>query len=230
MTPERVARLRAVLNRRQPDLTVVTDHVHKGRNLSAVIRNCDAAGVLEMHSVMDKETYKVFRGTAMGSHRYVNVNCQQTLQQALLPLKKQGYQVIAADIGGSAIDFRDVDYTRPTAILLGAEKVGLSSEGAAMTDQFVTIPMVGMVESFNVSVASGIILTEAVRQRMDAGFYKRVRINQTDYDRFFFQWAHPKVSQYCDDRGLDYPAIGEDGEIDKPSQWYERVRENSTSS
>ncbi len=74
MTPERVARLRAVLDKRQPDLTLVTDHVHKGRNLSALIRSCDAAGIVEMHSAMTKASYKAFRGTAMGSHRYVGMN------------------------------------------------------------------------------------------------------------------------------------------------------------
>ena len=55
MTPERIARLRQVLDRRQPDLTVVTDFVHKQRNLSALVRNCDAVGVLRMHAVIGDE-------------------------------------------------------------------------------------------------------------------------------------------------------------------------------
>lgn len=227
MTPERVARLRAVLDKRQPDLTLVTDHVHKGRNLSALIRSCDAAGIVEMHSAMTKTSYKAFRGTAMGSHRYVGMNCELTIEQALLPLKKKGYQVIAADVGDDSIDYRQVDYTLPTAILFGAEKEGLSQQGAALTDQFVTVPMMGMVESFNVSVAAGIILSEAVKQRSDAGLYSHRRIDDSSYERLFFQWAHPKVRQFCDRNGLDYPPLKDDGEIDNPSRWYAKVRENN---
>ena len=73
MTPERIARLREVLDKRQPDLTVVTDFVHKQRNLSAIVRNCDAVGIQSMHAVIGDEDYKAFRGTAMGSHQWVDV-------------------------------------------------------------------------------------------------------------------------------------------------------------
>ena len=55
MTPERIARLRAVLDRRQPDLAVVTDFVNKQRSLSAIVRNCDAAGVMRLHAVIGNE-------------------------------------------------------------------------------------------------------------------------------------------------------------------------------
>lgn len=227
MTPERVARLRAVLDKRQPDLTVVTDQVHKGRNLSAIVRNCDAAGIMQMHSVMPENSYKAFRGTAMGSHRWVRVMRSPTLKEALTPLKDSGYQIVAADIGHHSVNFHDIDYTKPTAILLGAEKKGLSAEAVELTDSFVTIPMVGMVESFNVSVAAGVILSEAIKQREEAGLYQNCRIDQATYNRIFFQWAHPKIRKFCDSNGLKYPALSEDGEIDNPSLWYSRIKENT---
>ncbi|MEM9256851.1 MAG: hypothetical protein AAGA91_15495 [Pseudomonadota bacterium] len=71
MTPERIARLREVLSSRQPDLTVVTDFVHKPRNLSALLRQSDAVGVLRVHAVLEEEDFRAFRGTAAGSHRWV---------------------------------------------------------------------------------------------------------------------------------------------------------------
>ncbi|MBT6781055.1 MAG: tRNA (guanosine(18)-2'-O)-methyltransferase TrmH, partial [Porticoccaceae bacterium] len=58
MTPERFAKAVQVLNYRQPDLTVVTDQVHKGQNLSAIIRTCDAVGIMALHSVYDAATFK----------------------------------------------------------------------------------------------------------------------------------------------------------------------------
>ena len=89
MTPERIARLRQVLACRQPDLTVVTDFVHKQRNLSAVVRNCDAAGVMRVHAVLGEADYQAFRGTAMGSQHWVEVVRHRELAVALDTLLAQ---------------------------------------------------------------------------------------------------------------------------------------------
>lgn len=224
MTPERVERLRSVLNRRQPDLSVITDYVHKGRNLSAIVRNCDAAGVMRVHAVVPRDEYRAFRGTAKGSHRWVDVERHDDLGSVLEQHKTDGFQIVAAQLSDQAVDYRSIDYTRPTALLMGAEKTGVSDTGCALADHHVTIPMVGMVESFNVSVAVGIILAEAHAQRHAAGLYAQRRIADDDYERLFFEWGHPKISHFCRSNGLAYPPLREDGEIDNPSAWYAQVR------
>jgi tRNA (guanosine-2'-O-)-methyltransferase len=226
MTPERIARLRAVLDSRQPDLTVITDFVHKQRNASAIVRNCDAVGIMTAHAVVDKRDYRAFRGTAMGSHRWVKVIRHETLDDAIAAVRADGMQVVAAHLSEQATDFRKFDYTRPTALLLGAEKAGVSELGAAAADVHVTIPMVGMVGSYNVSVAAGIILAEAQRQRQLAGLYDFRRIDDETYQRLFFEWGHPSVRRFCEERGLAYPPLNAEGEIDDPSGWYARVRES----
>jgi tRNA (guanosine-2'-O-)-methyltransferase len=224
VTPERIARLREVLDRRQPDLTVVTDFVHKQRNLSALVRIADAVGIGEVHAVVDKRYYKAFRGTAMGSHQWVRVRRHEQLEAALDPLKQGGFQVVAAHTGTNTVDFREVDYTRPTALLMGAEKHGLSVAGMALADHCVAIDMVGMVESLNVSVAAGIILTEALRQKRAAGHYENCRLDRETWSTLFFQWGHPKVRRFCEERGLAYPPLDKTGEIADPSGWYASVR------
>ena len=224
MTPERIARLRQVLDRRQPDLTVVTDFVHKQRNLSALVRNCDAVGVLRMHAVIGDEEYQAFRGTAMGSHKWIEVQRHADLASALDPLRTTGHQVVAAHLDKRSLDYREVDYTRPTVLLLGAERRGLSAVALRSSDHFVAIPMVGMVGSLNVSVAAGIILAEAQRQRQSAGCYDRVQIDRETYERLFFEWAHPAVRTFCDERGLAYPPLNEEGEIEEPATWYASVK------
>ncbi len=224
MTPQRIARLRQVLARRQPDLTVVTDFVHKQRNLSAIVRNCDAVGVMSLEAVIGDEDYKAFRGTAMGSHQWVEVNRHSQLETAVAPLKARGYQLVAAHPGDDAVEYQQVDYTLPTAILLGAERRGVSREAIGFADTLVAIPMVGMVGSLNVSVASGIILAEAQRQRREAGMYARQRISEAEYQRLFFEWGHPEVTDFCRQRGLRYPPLNAEGEIDRPSDWYAQVR------
>ncbi|RLQ23763.1 tRNA (guanosine(18)-2'-O)-methyltransferase TrmH [Seongchinamella sediminis] len=224
MTPERIARLRAVLDKRQPDLTVITDFVHKQRNLSAIVRNCDAVGIQTVHAVIGDEDYRAFRGTAMGSHSWVDVERHREPLAVLASLKAEGYQVLAAHLGQHTVDYRALDYTRPTAILLGAERRGVSDAALSRVDHCIAIPMVGMVESYNVAVAAGIILAEAQRQRAAAGMYQSPRLDAPTWQRLFFEWGHPKVRDYCRERGLAYPPLDADGEIDNPAAWYARVR------
>lgn len=224
MTPERIARLRQALEHRQVDLTVVTDFVHKQRNLSAIVRNCDAVGVAALHAVIGGEDYRAFRGTAMGSHQWVQVHRHASQAEALEPLRAQGFQVVAAHLAPGAVNYREVDYTRPTAILFGAEKRGVSDEAAALVDCPVTIPMLGMVSSLNVSVAAGIILAEAQAQRLRAGCYDRRRLDDAAYERLFFEWGYPSLAAYCRERGLAYPPVNAAGDLCDPAGWYARIR------
>ena len=225
MTPERIARLRSVLDRRQPDLTVITDFVHKQRNTSAIVRICDAVGIMRLHMVVGDEGYRAFRGTAVGSHNWVEVVRHSALTDALGATRQQGMQVLAAHPAVDAVDFRSVDYTRPTALLLGTERAGLGEEAVAAADSCIAVPMLGMVSSYNVSVAAGIILMEAQRQREGAGCYERRRIDDETFQRLFFEWGHPRVRDFCRQRGIEYPPLDEEGEIANAADWYAGVRQ-----
>ena len=224
MTPERIARLNAVLDRRQPDLTVITHFVHKQRNTSAIVRNADAAGIQRVHAVADREDYRPFRGTGMGSHNWVQVIRHDTLGRALEAVRGESMQILAAHPGEGACDFRDVDYTQPTALLLGTERAGLDDEALAAADQCILVPMMGMVESYNVSVAAGIILAEAQRQRQIAGLYDHCRLDANTRQRLFFEWGHPQLRKFCRERGLAYPPLAEDGELADGPGWYASVK------
>ena len=85
--------------------------------------------------------------------------------------------------------------------------------------------MMGMVESYNVSVACAIILAEAQRQRDQAGLYGTTRLNPDLYQYRLFRWCQPIVAKFCDERGLAYPELDQEGEIINPSAWYQAVRE-----
>ena len=225
MTPERYRRLIEVLNLRQPDLTVIADEVHKGRNLSAIVRTCDSVGIDTIHMVAPKKGYRGYQGTASGSHKWVHVETHTNLSNALKVTKQAGMQVVAAAISRGAINFVNIDYTRPTALLLGSEKAGVSEEALRQADHHVIVPMVGMVESLNVSVAAAIILQEAQRQRQEAGMYGTNCLNQEVKQTRFFRWAHPKVAEFCDAKNIPYPEVStDDGEIIEPSKWYNALK------
>lgn len=222
MTPNRARRIRETLVRRQPDLRVVTDSVHKGHNLSAIVRSCDAFGVLWLHAVVDDEDFRTFRSTAMGSQRWVEIIRHRAIEEALGTVHAVGQQVVVAHLSEDAIDYREVDFTRPTAILMGAEKQGPSATALTLADQAITIPMVGMVESFNVSVATAILLAEAFRQREAAGMYAAQRLDDETFRRLFFEWGEPTLAAFCRRHALPYPELDPDtGELLDPG-WFAR--------
>lgn len=169
MTPERLARIKQTLNTRQPDLRVLTDQVHKPRNLSAIIRSCDAFGVANMHVVWPREGFRAFRKTAGGSFNWVTTHTHPSMADALAVLKSQGHRLYAAQLSERAVDFRTVDYTVPCVIVMGNEVDGVSAAAAAEADEHIVIPMMGMVESLNVSAACAIILSEAQRPTPPGG-------------------------------------------------------------
>jgi len=213
MTPERYHTIRAVLDKRQPDLTVVMDGVHKPHNFNAIVRSCDATGVFAAHyiPVEDAEKFKLLKNTAKGSQKYVQVQRHDDFSAAAQQLKASGHQLLAAHLSDKAVDFRSVDYTKPTAIVLGAELQGVSESTLQQVDEHIVIPMVGMVESFNVSVAAALILYEAQQQRMRAGFYDQPALAPDVYQKTLFEWCWPKVAAHYQRHGQSYPDLDEHG-------------------
>jgi len=225
MTPERYQKLKRTLDLRQPDLTLLTEQLHKPRNIAALLRTSDAVGIHELNMVWPWDKHRNYSGTAMGSDRWVDIVRHFSMSEAIDKLHAGKYRIYAAHLSEQACDYRDVDYTVPCAILLGNEKNGVSALSAEKVDQHIIIPMMGMVESYNVSVAAAIILAEAQRQRMQAGLYAQARLDQNTYQQTFFRWAHPKIAKYCHQHNLPYPPVSEeDGEIINPSAWYASVR------
>lgn len=213
MNPDRFQRLRRTLARRQPDLTVVMDHVHKSHNFSAILRNCDAVGVLDAHVVTPDEGLDLHHGTSAGTKKWIRVVHHASVERAAAELRERGFRLVAAHPSSDARDFRDVDYTRPTALLMGAELHGVSEEGLAAADLHVEIPMLGMVHSLNVSVATALLLFEAARQREDAGMYEESRLDPVEFERRLFEWAYPSVAFSRREEDRPYPALTETGEI-----------------
>lgn len=213
MLPERFARLKSVLDRRQPDLAVIMDRINKPHNFSAILRNCDAAGAMNVHAVPPKGGLRLHNETSGGSAKWVRVHEHAGIDEAVAAVKRRGFKVVAADLSEDAVPYRTIDFTVPTAVLVGAELFGVSDEGLALADERTSIPMMGMVQSLNVSVASAILLMEALEQRCAAGLYDTSRLSAETYDRILFEWAHPRIAERCRRRGEGYPEMNEEGEI-----------------
>jgi tRNA (guanosine-2'-O-)-methyltransferase len=217
LTQARLQKLRACLDRRQPDLTVVTDNVHKPHNVSAIVRTCDATGVFNLHAAMLPDVnFRARSGIAMGSDKWVNISVHDKVETALQQLKAEQFRIVAVHKSPRSRNFREVDYLQKTAILFGAEKFGVSAAGAELADEHVVIPMMGMVESYNVSVAAAVVLLEAQRQREQAGCYERVRLDPQIYADTLFRWYRPQEADWCDRHGVPYPEMNDEGNLVDP--------------
>jgi len=226
MTLKRYARIREMLARRQPDLTVCMEQVHKPHNVSAIIRTADAVGVHEVHAVWPENRMRIMASSAAGSNSWVQVKTHRTIADAVGHLKGQGMQVLATHLSEKSVDFRDIDYTCPTCILMGQEKTGITQEALDLADQDIIIPMIGMVQSLNVSVASALILYEAQRQRQNAGMYARgtSTIDDDDQHRLLFEGSYPVLARVAKQKGLPYPDLNAQGEIEADAAWWSTMQ------
>lgn len=218
MRRNRLARLRRALDKRQSTLTVLMENVHKPHNYSAVLRSCDAVGIHRAHAISTPHLVhsvhnQRHRSSSGSASKWVRVQVHTDIHEACRTLQSRGFAVLAAHFSSRAVDFRTVDYTQPTALLLGAEKDGVSSQAAELADHHVVIPMLGLVQSLNVSVAAAVLLFEAQRQRQAAGMYEQRQLPQEEYDRLLFEGLHPKLARYCRRKGIPYPPLDDNGEL-----------------
>lgn len=222
MNAQRYARIRAMLAARQHDLTVCMEQVHKPHNVSAVIRTADAVGVHEVHAVWPGSRMRTMVSSAAGSNSWVQVKTHRTIADAVTHLKDQNMQILATNLSDKAVDFRAIDYTRPTCILMGQEKTGITQEALDLADQDIIIPMIGMVQSLNVSVASALILYEAQRQRQNAGMYLREEstLEYSEQQRLLFEGGYPVLARVAKHKGLPYPEINDRGEVVADPEWW----------
>ncbi|MFY3757922.1 tRNA (guanosine(18)-2'-O)-methyltransferase TrmH, partial [Escherichia coli] len=175
-----------------------------------------------VHAVWPTARMRTLVSSAAGSNSWVNVKTHPTIGDAVQHMKGQGMQILATHLSDRAVDFRDIDYTRPTCILLGQEKTGITEEALQLADQDIIIPMIGMVQSLNVSVASALILYEAQRQRQNAGMYRRDRsmLDDEEQQRLLFEGGYPVLANVAKRKGLPRPHIDENGEVVADAEWW----------
>ncbi len=226
MNLERYQRIQQVLKARQPDLTLCLEAVHKPNNVSAIIRSADATGVHKIHAVWPDAKMRTLSHTSAGARNWVEVDTHNSIDEAVSILKSQNMQILATNLSDTAVDYREVDYTKPTAILLGGEKHGITPHALELADQDIIIPMVGMVQSLNVSVASALILYEAQRQRQLAGFYQREQsaLPADVINRTLFERGHPVLAKVAKKKGLPLPQLDDAGQIVADEEWWQAMQ------
>jgi len=192
VTPERLEKMKRILQTRQNTLRVFMDYVYSHHNLSAIVRTCDAVNVGKLYYRHQKKV-KLNNEITMGAHKWIFTEYVEDIEKFYQNIKSKGYQVVVTLLDKDTIDFREVDYTKPTLIVLGNEVDGASEVSIKYADKKVIIPMYGMSQSLNVSVANAVILYEAQRQRAAKGMYDKPSLPPEIIEKTLRKWAYEDI-------------------------------------
>lgn len=166
LTPERQARIREAVESRTCNVVPVLENIYDRGNVSAVLRSAEAMGYQCAHVIEIGEKFKSANRVTQGADKWLDVKKWKSTLECTRELKKQGFQILATHLDANAKPIGEMDFTRPTAIVFGNEKDGISKEMIQEADQTIIIPMHGFVQSFNISVAGAISLYHIYMERM----------------------------------------------------------------
>ena len=187
ITDRRRERIERVLRLRQKDLTLVLANIHDPHNVSAIYRSCDAFGVAVVNLYYTDTPFPVLGGKTSASARKW-VKTARHASAAALRAALPGYQLLVASCSPEAQAAHNRDLTGPTAIVMGNEHQGPPGDLREIMDGEIYIPMYGMIQSFNVSVAAALLLAEASRQRREAGLYDRTSFPPEEFAALLAEW------------------------------------------
>jgi tRNA (guanosine-2'-O-)-methyltransferase len=191
MTTERQKKIEAVLAKRQNNLTVVLENVFDPHNISAVMRSCDAVGIMEIYVLNTKIPLHTKWGerSSSSAHKWLTVHQHTDIAECLLELKKKYEKIFTTHLSSDAVSLYEVDLTENVALVFGNEHDGVSEELRNLCDGNFIIPQVGMIRSLNISVACAVTLYEAFRQKQKAGHYQKQKLTGKEYTSLSNEWG-----------------------------------------
>ena len=187
----RQQKMRQILERRQPNLTVVLEDVHDPHNHSAVMRSCDAVGSMEVYVVntLAPPITKLGKRSSAGAKKWVDLHTFEDIDACMAAVKAKYDKVFATHLSQDAVSLYDLELTGSVALLFGNERLGLSPQILQYADSNFIIPMQGMVQSLNISVACAVSLFEVMRQRIDAGLYQQPQLAEEVREGIYEGWV-----------------------------------------
>lgn len=169
LTQERRERIEKTILQRTCNVVPVLENIYDRGNISAVLRTAEALGYQCAHVIELGEKFKSSNRVTQGADKWLDVRRWKSTVECVSHLKSQGFQVLATHLDDRARPLSEIDCSRPTALVLGNEKDGISQEMIELADQTVIIPMSGFVQSFNISVAGAIALYHIYLDRVRSG-------------------------------------------------------------
>ena len=192
---DRIELLQQKLLQRTRYICICLEDIYQSQNASAVLRTCEAFGIQDVHIIENKNKYQINPMVVKGSVKWLNLykyNSPNPSCDAIQELKQQGYRIVATSPYGNNIALEDFDIKKgKTAIFFGTEDSGISDAVRQNADEFITIPMFGFVESFNISVSAAIILHQLVTQLRKSEV--QWQLNETEQNEVMLQWLRATI-------------------------------------
>ncbi len=190
LTERRLNKITRVINERQHSLRVVIENVHDPHNVSAIFRTCDAVGVPKISLLYNTEEFpKISRISSSSANKWIEKERFSNTAECFDSLRKEGFKIYSTMLDETAKSIYQTDFTEKIAIVMGNEHRGVSEEAAELSDGLIYIPMHGMIQSLNVSVATAVILYEAQRQRLITGMYEKSELPSEIIEKTIDEWS-----------------------------------------
>ena len=189
-TEERLQKITSVVKSRQHSLRVVLENIHDPHNVSAIFRSCDAVGVPKVSLIYNTEKFpKISKTSSSSANKWIEKEKFEDVEKCYSSLRKEGFKIYASMLADEAVDLFDIDLTEKTALVMGNEHRGVSEDAAKLADKIFYIPMSGMIQSLNVSVATAVTLYEAYRQRKSKGMYAKSELSEKEIENMIDEWC-----------------------------------------
>ena len=154
-----------VLSQRTRHITLLLEEIFQPHNASAALRSCDCFGIQDIHVVEARNRYSPSKEVDMGSSKWLTLHRYKTdIDDAVSTLKNRGYTIVATTPHADGFTPETLPLDKPIALAFGTELEGLSDRAIELADSYLTIPMYGFTESFNISVSVAIILNRLVER------------------------------------------------------------------
>ena len=197
MTPDRRAKLKSVLSKRQNDITIVLENVFDPHNISAVMRTCDAVGVQEIYVLNTRIPRHKKWGTKSSSSaaKWLTVYQFEDAAECFSELRKKYSKILTTHLASDALNLYEIDLTKSMALVFGNEHSGVSEEIRRVADGNFIIPQSGIIRSLNISVACAVTLYEAYRQKTIAGHYDKTKLNDEVLKELAEKWGYEDMNE-----------------------------------
>lgn len=168
VTQERRGKIDRVISARLKGLVAVCENFANPHNAAAILRTCEALGILNVYIIEELVPFEPSRAITQGAEKWLLLKRFRRAEKAFAELREKGYRVYAAMPGRGAATVEELPVDEPLALVFGNEKEGVSEKALGFCDGTFKIPMWGFVESFNVSVAAAISLYISARRRRES--------------------------------------------------------------
>ena len=192
MTEERFALFGRTLAQRTNYMTILAENTFHPHNAAALIRHCEAFGVQQMHTIETRCQFDPSQNISRGSDRWLNLVRHTSTAEALAALKADGYRLVATTPHRESCTPETFDVTKGKfALIFGTEHAGISDEAMEAADEYLRIPMCGMVESLNVSASAAILIYQlSQRLREQVGEW---HLSETEQTHLLYEWVRQSV-------------------------------------